>query len=184
MHPILKSKDTMNPLKELVIPFRGLSVGVHRYSFEIDERFFEITGNPEISKGKFTVILDLDKSESMLVLDFHIGGMAVTECDRCLEELSITIDSSQTLFVKFGDEAGEESDDVIVLPETAFQIDVSSYINDFIALAIPLRKVHGEKGSEGQSCSREMLDRLEKHSRKQESDPRWDKLKEIDLNGN
>ncbi|MBN1339713.1 MAG: DUF177 domain-containing protein [Bacteroidales bacterium] len=171
-------------MKDYKIPFRGLSLGIHRYSFEIDDRFFEITGNPEVQKGKFTVTLDLEKSESMLVLNFHIEGTAITECDRCLEELEMDIRADDKLFVKFGEPEEEESEEVVVLPETAFQIDVSSYINDFIALALPLRKVHGEEGARGQSCSREMLDRLEEHSNHQTFDPRWEKLKEIDLNGN
>ncbi|NOX47093.1 MAG: DUF177 domain-containing protein [Chlorobi bacterium] len=171
----------MKYLKELLIPFKGLNLGVHQYNWEIDKRFFEEVENSEIHDAKLSVDLKFEKQERMFVLQFAINGHIVVDCDRCLDDLEYPVKIEQTVFVKFGEEDLDETEEIIVIPETDYQFDVSSNIYEFVVLSLPMRKVHGEDENGGSLCNIEMLDKVNEYARKQKADPRWDKLKNLKL---
>jgi len=49
---------------------------------------------------------------------------------------------------KFGENAGGGSEDVIVIPTKAHELDVSHFIFEFITMLIPLRNVHEDDEEE------------------------------------
>lgn len=167
----------MNYLKQFVIQFSGLSQGVHQYHFEIDDAFFAEREYSDIRRAKVNVNLQLEKSAGMMVLNFLLSGWVQCECDRCLEYYRQPVDGHNRIIVKFGEKAYEESEEVIVLPAQEHQIDLAHYLYEFIALCIPVRRVH--PGGEGNECSPEVIARLEKLTQNQANDPRWDSLKNI-----
>ena len=169
----------MNNLKDFVIPFRGLSIGVHDYNWEIDNKFFEIIENSEIGDSKLTVELKFEKQERMLVLNFFIKGNVLVQCDRCLDDLELQIDSSEVLFIKFGPEKKEESADVLIIPESEYQIDVSWFINEYITLSLPLKKVHPTDKNGNSLCNKEVLRKIDELKLKKKIDPRWENLKNL-----
>lgn len=171
----------MNYLKDFKIPFKGLSIGVHNYQWTIDKKFFEAIENPEFEDSNLAIAMNLDKQERIMVLTFSIQGKVDVICDRCLEDLEIPVDVQEEIFVKFGTEREEEDDNVIILPESEYQIDVSQMINEFITLAMPLKKAHKEDENGVVGCNKDVIKKLEEHSRKKTTDPRWDKLKDIKL---
>jgi len=179
LHPIFQKTIQLDILKAFIIPFRGLSEGDHKYSFEVGNQFFEKKENPDIRNGKFLVSLNLEKKERMMILDFNIQGYAIVECDRCLEDLEISINTRDILYIKFGDVYEEESENVLVIPDSDFQIDTSRFINDYITLGLPMKKIHGGKGSEGSKCNENVEKTLAGMSERKKTDPRWDKLKEL-----
>ena len=124
----------MNYLKNYIIPFKGLSFGVHDYNWEIDKKFFEAIENTEINEGNLTVDLNLEKQERMMIFSFSITGEIKTQCDRCLDDLYIPIELNEVMYYKFGLESKEESDDVIILSDNEYQIDISELINEYIIL--------------------------------------------------
>jgi len=171
----------VNYLKNFNIPFRGLSIGVHDYNWEIDEKFFEAIENPEISDGNLNVKLDLEKQERMMVLSFFINGEIKAQCDRCLDDLYIPIELSEVMYIKFGTERKEESEDVLIIPDSDYQIDVSGLINEYIILSLPLKKVHPTDENGNNDCNKEVIRKLEEHSGQKTVDPRWEQLKNIKL---
>lgn len=164
-----------------MIKFRGLSVGVHRYSWQIDKLFFEALENSEFIDASATTDIELEKQERMMILNFTITGKVTVQCDRCLEDLVFPLNIKEAYYIKFGNEKVEESEDVMVIPDSEYQIDISALINEYITLSLPLRKVHEPDRKRKNGCNEEVIRKLEELSEKKGNDPRWDQLKNIKL---
>ena len=174
----------MKTLKQFKIPFKGLSLGAHEYDWEVDKRFFEAIENPDVLDCKVWVKLRLEKQERMMVLEFDISGDLHVACDRCLENFDLPLNISENYFIKFGEEYKEESESILVIPETEYQFDISELIFDYISLAIPIKKVHPEDDAGNSTCAESALSRLADLKEQKGSDPRWDALKDIKLDNN
>lgn len=170
----------MNHLREYIIPFGGLKIGNHTFDFNVDEDFFACFEGTELSQGRVKVTATMEKTERMLVFNFLIDGVVSVVCDRCAGEFDLEIGGEETLFVKFGGEAAEEDDDVLVLPHDENRIDLSAAIYDYISLLVPFRKIHPEKEDGTSGCDPEMLARIEALKPLPRHDPRWETLNHID----
>jgi len=168
-------------LKNFLIPFKGLSIGVHQYDWEIDKRFFEEIENSGVHDAELKVGLLFEKQERMFVLQFTINGNVTVKCDRCLDDLRYPVSIDQTVYIKFGKEDMDETEEIIIIPETDYQLDISRQIYEFIELSLPMQKVHEEDESGNSECNAEMISKLNEHSGKKKTDPRWDKLKNLNL---
>jgi uncharacterized metal-binding protein YceD (DUF177 family) len=171
----------VNYLKEFRISFRGLSVGNHTYNWEINKKFFEAFENAELEDSSLKVDLNLEKQERMMILYFTIQGQIKVLCDRCLDELYLPVDIHETYYIKFGAEKKEESESVVIIPESEHQLDVSLLINEFVTLSIPIKKVHTPDAEGKDGCNKEIIKKLKELSEHKMLDPRWDKLKDIKL---
>lgn len=169
----------MDVMKEYVIRFSGLKDGPHTFRLDIGRPFFEHFDYGEITNGVIRVECEMEKQERMLVFNLGIKGKVRMPCDRCMEPFELPVEGSEQLIVKFGEEALEEDDKLIVIPETAYEIDLSHYLYEFIHLLLPSRRVHGEDEEGNTLCDPEMLKRLEDHHNEPQIDPRWDALKKL-----
>lgn len=168
----------MKPL-DYKISFKGLGLGEHVFEYSIDKSFFDEFDGHDLEKSNVKIVLTLIKEERMLTLQFAMSGTVGLPCSRCLESLSFQIDKQEILFIKLGQEFREESENLLIIPETEHEIDVKSYIFEFITLAVPYKLVHPEDENGISQCSAEMLERLENFQEHEEMDPRWEKLREI-----
>lgn len=169
----------MEKLREFNIPFVGLSLGNHRFTYIIDDRFFARFETSEIEKASVHIELDLDREERMLILNFNITGTIGVTCSRCLDEFDLKVAGNQEFFVKFGNEFREEDDNVLVIPEHESHIDISGLIYDYLHLMIPFRVVHPEDESGNSACNPEVIRRLNELSRREEQESPWSKLKDL-----
>jgi uncharacterized protein len=165
--------------KEFKIPFKGLQIGRHHFSWEIGKGFFEEFENTDIEDCRVGLALELDVLERMFTLDFTITGELMVICDRCLETMLLPIDTKHRYIIRVGHELKEESDDVLVIPENEYRIDIYQLLYDYIILAIPLKKVHAEDADGHPGCDHRILEILDKLSRKAMVDPRWEPLLNI-----
>ncbi len=163
-----------------VIPFKGLSIGNHIFKFEIGDAFFKSFEYFENIGGKVVLDIDLLREPNMMILDFSIEGKLKLQCDRCLGFFSQGINGKNRLIVKFGDKFVEESEDVIVVPQTESRIDIRQYVFEYICLLLPFRKVHPADSNGNSTCNPEITNRIGTYS-KPDADPRWDVLKDIKL---
>ncbi|MFZ4401807.1 MAG: YceD family protein [Bacteroidales bacterium] len=166
----------MGYLKQYILPFSGLSLDKHYYHFDIDGKFFAEFEYTEIEQASINVDLTLDRQERMLVLDFAINGSINVMCDRCLDNFDFTVDKHERLIVKLGDKWEEESEDILIIPESEHQIDISSYLYEYIVLMLPIKKTHPEDKDGNTKCNPEIINKLNELS-KPEPDSRWDSLK-------
>ncbi len=169
----------MDRLRDFVIPFVGLSVGNHRFEFEVDDSFFEQFEYSELQHGKVTVVADLEKKERMMVLNFHFAGDVEVTCDRCGEQFLYPLAGDEHLIIKFGNEFVEESDEMVTIPSTDYQIDLAPYIYEYLHLALPARLIHPEDAEGRTACDPEILKKLEELSPGNFADPRWEALNRL-----
>ena len=104
------------------------------------------------------------------------------------------VDIDEQLFIKFGHEFREESDNMLIIPEDEGEINIAWFLYEFIALTIPIKHVHPYG-----KCNKEMSARLQQMSARlvdeedddieftddnqeeveRPTDPRWDALKKL-----
>jgi uncharacterized protein len=164
-------------LADFVIPFVGLSLGNHVFDFEVNNSFFEHFEYSEIKKGKVNVTVDLERQERMLLFGFKIIGSVEVTCDRCLDVFDHPIDGREKLIVKFGHERVEESDDVLTIPKTDYQIDLAPLIYEYINLLLPIRHVHPMNDKGEYACDPEVTKFITENPEQKNTDPRWETLR-------
>ena len=186
MPPNFWEEQTVDHLKQFVIPFKGLSVGNHSFEFQIDDKFFDAIEYSELHKGNVGLKLEMLKEERMLIFDFNFAGTVEVICDRCLDPFDFPIKGHERLLVKFGEGWEEETDEIIVIPEGEYQFDLSPYIYEYINLLLPMQRIHPDNENGESTCNPEMLEMLGNIQEiKEDHDPRWDvllKLKNEDKN--
>ena len=149
--------------KELyTISFKGLSLGSHAFDWTIDGAFFMMYEMSEIGDAIIKAQVTLVKHSSFLELYFVMNGWGEVTCDRCLDPLKIDITSENRMYVKFGEQAGEDDaddNDVIILPYSEDRLNVAQYLYEFAHLNLPIRRVHEDL----KECNKEMISKLEQY---------------------
>lgn len=167
----------------------GLSNKLHHFDYEFGDEFFKKYGTNLIEHGKFGVEVALNKHETFIEADFKIKGTAVLTCDRSLEPFDFPMDKTERILFKYGDVDEEISDEIIMIQRDTPTLELGQYIYEFIALAVPMKKLHPRfraeeadelSDSEGKIVYSSTPDN-EKDSNNDEDniDPRWDLLKKL-----
>lgn len=158
---------------EYIVQFERLGLGEHQFDFTADQNLFE--GNEEVLKANVTIDLTLYKTGNMMDMRFEFNGFMTLPCDRCNDPLEMNVNDNSELVVKFGQTEHEDLDDLIVLDDHEYEIDLKQYLYETLSLLIPIRHVHEEK-----DCNPEILKKINSvEEGKNDIDPRWEKLKEI-----
>lgn len=176
----------MRALKQFSIPFTGLKIGKHQFNFDIDNSFFDAYEYSLVKKGSLKAEVELDKQETMLILQFRIEGTIVLDCDKCLAEFNSPISVRERQIVKFAEDELESDDlEIIMLNKKESEINVADLIYEFITVSVPYIKICEQNG-DGQQCDQEMIARLEslaigsrEEEEKIDEDPRWAALKKL-----
>ena len=96
------------------------------------------------------------------------------------------VETANSLRVKFGADYADDGD-IVIVPEQDGDLNIAWYLYEFIALALPMKRVHAPG-----KCNREMAGQLGTHMRGEknndegddtsfEMDPRWEGLKNIQI---
>ena len=177
---------------------------IRNYEYLLDNHFFMKIEGEELQKGKVNVSLVVERKGSSFLLQFQIVGVVIVSCDRCLDEMEIPVKSENRLIVKLGKEYSEESAEILIIPEEEGALMLAWFLYEFVALAIPMRHIHPPG-----KCNKAMSSKLKRYSTKSQddevdsvgeyeeadseeaipddesemqvndSDPRWDKLKDL-----
>lgn len=169
----------MKHLKDFTIQFVGLGIGNHQFEFEVDDAFFEHFEYSQLQHGKVTIGVELEKQERMMIFSFLFQGSVEVTCDRCGEEFFLPVSGNERLIVKFGEEYAEESDEIITIPATEYQIDLSPFIYEYLHLILPARILHPSDREGVSGCNPEILKKLDIYSPHKSSDPRWEVLNKL-----
>lgn len=176
------------------VPFKGLKEGKHEFLIELNDDFVSKQGIEAFKDLNVEVHLRLIKRERFLEAIINVSGNATTECDRCLDDMSLEIETESKFIVKIDNELTDEDDDeIIYVKETEHELDLTQTIYEIIVLAIPLKKVHPNDEDGIATCNSSMLSFInsednipseEDGSREEDIDPRWAGLKNIKFNDN
>ena len=178
----------MKELKDYTIPFTGLSIGSHRFDYQIESKFFEFFEYEEFNSADINVVLDFNKRSNHFDLDFSFEGTVNVNCDVTDEEFDLNLDGDLRLLVNEGEEFNDDNPEILILPHGEYELNVAQYIYEMIILSQPLRKVH--PGIEDGTLDSEVYNKLdelrpkgnieeEEEEEEEKADPRWDKLKDL-----
>ena len=135
----------MNLLREYDVEFVKLKDGLHSFEFNLEDSFFKAF-NSSLLVDHIKVHLDFIKSPSMFTLTFRIDGDLKSECDRCLNDISLPVHGQYVLLVKITEQELEDQDDLIYINSAAHKINVSQPIFDYIHLLLPIKKTCTDVG--------------------------------------
>lgn len=174
----------MKGLREFEIPYIGLKVGIHKFEYDIDGKFFKHFEESPIKECRVHVNLEFEKKETFFILRFFIDGTVNVECDRCLEPFDKSIFGDFTVYVKFTEDPKAVTDDeVLYISRDQPYIDVSQLVYEYINLCLPMQIVHPKQENGEEGCNPEVLKYLMRantvEEKEKKSDPRWDALKNI-----
>ncbi len=167
--------------ESLKIDLKGLQEGLTTLEYTLDDTYFQEIESSEISAGQVHVKVEVRKTRMFWELMLHTEGLVTIPCNLCMDDMDQPIAADNRLVVKLGEENNED-DELVIVDEDEGILDLSWYIYEFIALAIPIRHVHAPG-----KCNAAMMKVLEEHSTDRSSDeestttvdPRWEKLKNI-----
>ena len=170
-------------LKEFDIPFSGLKLGKHHFEYQIDKSFFDSFDYDEFNAASVKVDVILEKMSTVMELEMHAKGTVNVACDISNEPYDQPVEGSLKLVIKFGDAYNDEDDEILVLPHGEYQFNVAQYVYEMIVLSVPSKRVH--PGVLDGSLDSEMLRKLqelqpkEDSDKKEQTDPRWDALRNL-----
>lgn len=171
----------MSSLETFKIDLNGLGDGVTTFEYGLDDSYFEAMGGSDIRGGRVGARLDVTRSGLSFSLEFSVSGTVTVACDLCLDDMEQPVSASGTVVAKLGD-GDMEGDDYVVVDRNDGILDVAWLIYEFVALAVPVRHVHGQGG-----CNPGMLDILKAHTAARDgvsgdtgvADSRWSELEKL-----
>ena len=168
----------MCSLEVLKIDLKGLKEDKTSLKFSLDDSYFAALDGAEVRKGSLHVSVSIRKASGFFELLIHADGTLIIPCDRCLDDMEHPVETDSRLSVKFGSENSEDGDTIVVAEDEGI-LDLTWFIYESVALAIPIRHVHAPG-----KCNTAMANVLEELSADRSSDeesdqaidPRWEKL--------
>ena len=133
----------MGKFTDYKLPLKSMPEGTHEYEYHLDKVFFKNMESEDVHGADLT---------------FNIEGTVTLICDRCLDDLEMPIDTTYHISVKYGEEYNDESDDLLIIPESDNYLNTAYMIYDTVVLSIPIKHVHPMG-----KCNRQMSAMLKKH---------------------
>ncbi len=170
-------------LKSFEIDLARLENGTHHFQFELVPDFFETFENNLVEEGYGKASLVMDKSDSMMALNFIIEVDVLLICDVSIESYRESLNCQKKHIVKFGLTNEELSDEISTIDMGMQILNVSGYIYEFVSLEIPMKKVHPRlRGQErAELVYKDETPFLNDQEQENKIDPRWEVLKKIKL---
>jgi len=173
---------SLKSLRTYSIPFTGLKPGKHDFEYEITNAFFDEFEYSLVKKAELKCSVELEKQETMLILNFHITGKIDLTCDKCLAGYPQQVDINEQQIAKFSEEEVDEDEEIITLTKNDHEINIAGLIYEYVNVAAPFIAVCSDEGNTPY-CDKEMIARLNELSadggQDDKTDPRWDVLKKI-----
>jgi uncharacterized metal-binding protein YceD (DUF177 family) len=134
--------EKVKELSKYNIDIYGLEDKQYVYDIESGDAFFEEMEQDLIEHGQFRTHVILNKSSTMIQLNFHIEGSVSLVCDRSLEPFEEPVLLDERMILKFGDHNEELTDEIEIINRNTNRINIAGYVFDFIALSLPVKKLH------------------------------------------
>lgn len=184
--------EKVKELSKYNIDIYGLEDKQYDYDMESGDAFFEEMEQDLIEHGHFKTHVVLNKSATMIQLRFHTTGSVTLTCDRSLEPFEEPVDTDDRIILKFGDHNEELTEEIEMISRNTNRINVARYIFDFIALSLPVKKLHPSLRTEEDEFDLEddeeegMLvytsgetEEGDETEEEEKIDPRWEALKNL-----
>jgi uncharacterized protein len=104
-----------------------------------------------------------------------------------LEPFDYNLNIDRKIIFKYGEEPQEISDEIVIITRDQDSINIGQYMYEFIALSIPIKKIHPDLMDEEENDDETNVKIVystssqveENGNQEEEIDPRWEKLKKL-----
>ena len=158
-----------------------LANGEHSFDFDFDSAFFGLFEDSVIENGNGSVKVELNRTPTLITLNFHLIGEIELVCDRSLDTFMHPVNETKKVRIKYGDHWEELSEELYLIPADTQKIDVGQFVYEFISLAIPMKKLHPRFQDDDEDFIFSSSE-PEQESSKSPIDPRWNELKKLKKN--
>lgn len=142
-------------MKRYIIDAQTLQQQNFEFDLEVGMELFETMDVTDISGAdyKFRVI-GTRLTTNKLEIELEGEGSVVTQCDRCLDDVTINAEAAGVMVVYFGDEAKPFDGEEVTL-QCGDELSIAQFVYDSIMLDLPIIRAH-----EPEDCNPEMLARI------------------------
>ena len=142
-------------MKRYIIDAQTLQQQDFEFDLEVGMELFETMDVTDISGAdyKFRVI-GTRLATNKLEIELEGEGSVVTQCDRCLDDVTINAEAAGVMVVYFGDEAKPFDGEEVTL-QRGDELSIAQFVYDSIMLDLPIIRAH-----EPEDCNPEMLARI------------------------
>lgn len=142
-------------MKRYIIDAQTLQQQNFEFDLEVGMELFETMDVADISGAgyKFRVI-GTRLTTNKLEIELEGEGSVVTQCDRCLDDVTINAEAAGVMVVYFGDEAKPFDGEEVTL-QRGDELSIAQFVYDSIMLDLPIIRAH-----EPEDCNPEMLARI------------------------
>ena len=187
MHSFFYPPLEMKVLDAYQIPILSLEDKSYRYTFEGADDFFQAFEQEWVEKGQFHSVVELNKSATMIQVGLKIEGSIRLICDRSLEEFDYPFEVDEKLIYKYSDHSEEMGNNLFLIDRKSPKLDLSQDLFDFIALQVPMKKLHPRyiheaealEGNQFIYSTEKVLDDHSTEKAEEDMDPRWAALKNL-----
>ena len=176
----------MSQQNDYILSFSDLPDGKHNFEYKLNNDFFTQFDEIDINQGELEVKIVAEKRHSSVDLTFNIKGTVVVPCNRCLDDMTLPIETQDKIFVKIGN-ITDNNTDILTIKENE-DLNISWLLYEFIATSVPMDCSHEED-----ECNEEMMTQFSRYivtekddnltiNNTTQTDPRWDALKNINDN--
>lgn len=159
-------------LEEFNIDFNRISEDSFEFNYKLDDTFFALKEHSLYDSGLLEVIVEGTRIENTVTLKYGVKGAIHASCERCLEAIDIPLEYEYLEGVKItSDKSLLEQENHIHESHPVFSIYDSLY--ERICMEMPGRLIC-ENSSRKEAC-----ELPQGTVSKEETDPRWDKLKNL-----
>ena len=114
-----------------------------RLDIELTDRFFADLEQEEISGGDIHAEIFVKASAGdIFTVKIALKGQVTVACDRCLDALTLDVDTSDTLKIKDADPEDCDADDLLYLDASNPCYDLSWVTYEIIETSLPMHRVH------------------------------------------
>lgn len=157
----------MEKIKNYDISFDALKQGEYIFNYKIDQSFFDLfTFDQGFTNPEINVEAILAKHSSFMELMLNISGTLQLICDVSGEEYKQEVDNELKVLIKFGENYDDSGDDIIILPQGAYSVNIAQLVYEEVILSIPMKHIspeylqdNGEEDFEDQDFEEEGYDK-------------------------
>ena len=183
----------MSKMADFKLNLKAMPFDTQVFKYHLDGDFFNSIEETEVRRSSVDVTLQVTrKDERNFGITLQCTGTLTVPCDRCLDDLDVDVDEQYAITLRLeGHELDDSRENLLLVPESWHEFDVTSLMRDTVLLAIPIVHTHGDD-----ECNPSMISVLAQHAAGEPAqsdddndntaaaDPRWDALRQLIDNNN
>ena len=142
-------------MKRYIIDAQTLQQQNFEFDLEVGMELFETMEMSDISGVNYQFrVVGTRLTSNKLEIAIEGEGSVVTQCDRCLDDVTLEVDVEAAMTSLFGDEAKAFDGEEVTL-QRGDELNIAQFVYDSIMLDLPIVRVH-----DIEDCNPDMIARI------------------------